>query len=87
MATALLNILDKVGRVFVTSLSYDKKHINFMEACDYWYDVDLDRNELDQLIHELTKLRKQMEVDKYSCHTCQNQVSGPCGEGCSLEEK
>ena len=53
-----------IQRVLDVTLSTDKKTITFDEACDYYFDVDLNKEEFGLLIEELKILYEQMAFDK-----------------------
>lgn len=60
-----MSILDKLnyenGRIFEAKVSEDKKQIEFLEACDLHFSVNLTRDELAQLIDEFIILHDGME--------------------------
>lgn len=42
-------------------LSHDKRRLNVIECCDYYYNEEMTRLEAQQLIRELTALVEQMD--------------------------
>ena len=59
-----MSIIGKLldAEVISIDLNINLKTIEFMEACDYYYKVNLNRSEVSQLIAELTALHKQMDA-------------------------
>lgn len=57
-----MSILDRLNdeKVFRIELSEDKKTASILEACDQWFGVDLSKQELGQLISELSKILNEM---------------------------
>jgi len=58
-----MSIIDKLlyADVLSVGLDSDLKTIEFMEACDWYYGVRLNKREVSQLISELTLLHEQMK--------------------------
>ena len=48
-------------RIVDVELSEDKRAVIITERCDGYYDYKLSRNQVNELITELTELFKQME--------------------------
>jgi hypothetical protein len=51
------------NRVCTFTLSRDKKAVNLIENCDDFYDIDLSRKDLKQLIDKLTEFYNEMKDD------------------------
>lgn len=55
------HIIAGIDNVFSATLNKDKKSVNFIELCDYYYEQDVTKEEMTSLISDLTKLLNQME--------------------------
>ncbi len=58
----IMTILEKLSdeRVVYFELNEEKTQMNVMEGCDLWFSVDLTKQEVKQLIEELTALYGMM---------------------------
>jgi hypothetical protein len=58
-----MNILEKLNdaRIFSVELDKHKSTLIFTESCDAWFDSHLNKEEVLQLIKELTDLVNEME--------------------------
>jgi len=58
-----MSILKKLEDEYIVDfdLSEDKKSLEVMERCDYWYKINLNKKEVCQLIDELASLYLQMK--------------------------
>ena len=59
----LLNFI-KEKRVFGIHLSNDKKEITFWEECDNYFEVNLNKEQLKELIDEFKIIYESMENSK-----------------------
>jgi len=84
-----MNILERLdyknGRIFEIELMDNKDYVLLTDAVDLYFNVMLDRNDMNELIHEFTALRQRMDFKRVHCRTCQNDVSKPCGKGCDID--
>jgi len=57
-----MTILEKLSdeRVVYFELNEEKTQMNVMEGCDLWFSVDFTKQEVKQLIEELTALYETM---------------------------
>ncbi len=56
------NILQQLsdGGVFYLSLSKEKTHVLFTECCDYYFNKELNKKEMQELVDELNIIINEM---------------------------
>ena len=59
MKETILKKLSDAG-VFYISVSKEKTHVLFTECCDYYFNEELDKKQIQQLINELTDIANEM---------------------------